>query len=281
MNIYRYLLTSIVLFGVLYTSPSLTSQTVTSRIANSEIIFINPEMHFEISMDKTEYLQLEPISIRCKFTNETDKPQTTIIPSFLKESWIEVDSNGKSKQFDRLSIFTGLLRREPITFDPGSGFGEEITLETSLGEFFPEPGTYNIRLIIAGLEGKLIRSNTVQLTIVEPKGIDKKAFDFIKQNKVHERHPILAIWNDDVKLENGKTLLEEFVSSYGGSIYGEYAIYHLGNYYFAKGEYEKAKIELAKLRNSKNPRINKNAKSRLTDVEKYCPTILPKDPNKP
>lgn len=115
---------------------------------------------------------------------------------------------------------------------------------------------------------------------MEPTGVDKAAFDFIKQNKVHERHPILAIWNDDIKLDNGNTLLEEFVSNYGGSIYGEYAIYQLGNYYYAKREYEKSKVELMKLRNSKNPRIAADAKSRLTDVEKYCP-ILAKDPNKP
>jgi hypothetical protein len=61
-------------------------------------------------------------------------------------------------------------------------------------------------------------------------------------------------------------------------VYGDYAILQLGRYYFATREYEKAKVELAKLQNSKTPRIAKDAKSTLSDVEKYCPGNLPKQP---
>lgn len=263
----RYLVMTFVLFSGLLYSLNILSQTVTQK-NDSETASINSKMRFEITSDRIAYLQFEPINIKCKFTNQTDVPQTTIVPSFLKESRIEVNFNGESRQFNRLSIFTGLLLRKPVTFQPGTSFEEEITLETSLDEFFPDPGTYTIKLLLLGSEGKLIQSNSIELTIVEPTGINKEAYNFIQKNKIHRRYPVLFAWNDDIKNESGKTLLEEFVSEYSASIYGEEAIYQLGNYYFRRGECEKAKIELEKLKFSKNPRIAQNAKATLSDVEK-------------
>jgi hypothetical protein len=272
MKNYSYFVITIVLIGELFYSANILSQTISPEKADSEIVSINSAMRFEIALDKTEYLQLEPISIKCQFSNETNKPQTTIVPSFLKESQMEVNLNGESKQFNSLSIFTGLLRRTPVTIEAGNAFGEEITLETNLDEFFPVPGTYTIRLVIAGSKGKLLRSNSVKLTIFEPTGINKEAYDFIQRNKVHWRHPVLFYWDNDIKGEDGKTLLEEFVSKYSESIYGEAAIYQLGNYYFRNDEYEKAEVELQKLKFSRNPRIAKDARATLSDVQKNIGT---------
>lgn len=265
----NYLIISVVLFGLLFFLPSTFSQ-ITQK-DDIEGISLNTSMYFNIALNKTEYFQLEPISVRCKFSNETKESQTTLIPSFLSEGGLEVNFNGERKRFNTISPFRILLRRFPVTFQPGENYEEEITLETSLDEFFPQPGTYAIRLLLTGSEGKLLRSNQVKLTILEPKGIDKEAFDFIQKNKANNSYQILFAWNNDIKLENGKTLLEEFVSKYSASIYGEIAIYQLGNYYFGNHELEKAKFELEKLRFSRNPRIAKSAKATLLDVEKNFP----------
>ena len=176
--------------------------------------------------------------------------------------------NGGGKRFNSITIFSGFPSGFPVTFQSGNGYKDDITLDTNLDEFFPQPGIYTIRLLLNGSEGKLLRSNLVELTIIEPTGIDKEAFNFIQQNKIYNRHPILFVWNNDVKCKNGKTLLEEFVSKYSASIYGEIAIYQLGNYYFRNHEPEKAEVELKKLKFSKNPRIAKDAKATLLDVEK-------------
>lgn len=269
----NYLIISVVLFGLLFFSPNVLPQTDSTQKDISENSPFNPAMSFNIALDKTEYFQLEPITLRCKFSNKTKEPQTTFIPSFKNESRLEVGFNGESKQFNQISYLMIFLTRppEPVTFQPGKGVEEEITLETSLDEFFPKPGIYTIRLSVKGsenLEGNSLWSNPVEITILEPRGINKEAFDFIQQNKINRIRAVLFHWNNDIKLENGKTLLEEFVSKYSGSVYGEIGIYQLGNYYRQRQECEKAKIELKKLKFSKNPRIVKDAKATLSDVEK-------------
>lgn len=268
MKNFSFLVMTIVLFGGVFCAPKVLAQNVSSQNADSETAVINSAMRFEIALDRPEYLQLEPVGVKCGFSNETDKPITTLIPSFLNESRLEVNSGGESRQFNSLSIFSGLLRRSPVTFAPGTSAEENITLEKGLDEIFPAPGTYTIRLALPGSEGNLIWSNPVKITILEPAGIDKEAFNFIQRNKSHRRYPVLFLWNDDIKNEAGQTLLEEFVSKYSASIYGESAIYQLGNYYFRRNEYEKARTELKKLKFSRNPRIAKQASDTLSDVEK-------------
>lgn len=248
-----YLITSAVLLCFLFFTQKVLPQSASTGNAGFE------NMSFEIElMDKTDYVPLEPVRIKCKFLNKTNEAQTIIPPDFKSESGIEVDFNGERKQFYEISLFRVFIARQPMALQVGKEIEQIITLDTKLDEFFPKPGSYSIRLVVRAAEGKTVESNALEINIVEPEGIDKEALNFIRQNKIHNTYPMLFTWKEDVKAKNGKTLLEEFVSKYSESVYGELAIYKLGKLYFIKGENEKARIEFEKLKFSKNPLIYNN-----------------------
>lgn len=251
---------SVLLFGLLLASFDSNGQDMDGGSR------INPEMSLKIAPDKTEYVQLEPINLRCSFTNETNEPQTTIVPDCLVDGRLFVESDGEERFFNQLSIFTVFGPRFPITFQPSKGVEKEIVLDTRLDEFFPRSGIYTVRLAIVGPEGKFIESNSVELIIEEPKGIDKEAFDFIQKNRIYRKYPTLFAWNSTIKNKAGKILLEEFVTLYEESIYGEPAIFALGTYYRGTKQFQKAKAELEKLKSGKNPRIVKAAKAALKEL---------------
>ena len=229
--------------------------------------FINPEMSLIINLEKDTYKQWEPVILRSRIENKTDTVLTTLIPDIVSEGSILIESGKEKREFDELSIIRPFLARQPVTLDPGQGLNEEFVLERDLDEFFPKPGVYMIRILLSSTGGKRIVSNPVEIHIESPTGIDKEALEFIKRNKAHSRYPILFTWNNDVRTENGKTLLEEFVSKYSGSVYGDYAIYQLGNYYFVRREFDKAKIELNKVKNSPISRIAKESKQTLSNLK--------------
>lgn len=107
---------SIVGFGLLLFSTNTFLKTISTEKENIEGVAINTSMSFNIALDRTKFYQLEPIGIKCRFSNETNQSQTTLIPSFISESRLEVNFEGESKQFNTISIYRILLRREPVTF---------------------------------------------------------------------------------------------------------------------------------------------------------------------
>lgn len=263
-----YRIASLMLFAYSLATFSVRGQDVQKYGDEAEGFVINPKMSFRIDVEKTEFVQLEPISMHYSFTNETGSPQTTIRPAVLNDSILSVKSGSKIKQYGELSVFRILLARQPTTFEPGKGVEGQILLEANLEKFFPKPGTYTIWLGITGAKGEMIQSNALEIRIAAPTGIDKEAFDFIQKNKVHQQYPVLFRWKNEEEVEYSKVLLEEFVDKFSASVYGEYAIYQLGNYYFRVGQLDKARVELSKLRNSNNQRIARDAGATLSDVVK-------------
>ena len=80
---------------------------------------------------------------------------------------------------------------------------------------------------------------------------------------------MLDVWFGTVFVEeNGVDLLQTFVGSYSGSIYEEYAIVSLGNYYRSKGEFDKAQNEFEKVKSGNNKYIADNANKSLADIER-------------
>jgi hypothetical protein len=262
MNNKRLLILAALCLGTVMFPAQLLGQSETAEY------FINPEMSLTINLEKDTFIQWEPIVVRSRFENKTEKGLSTLIPSIISEGSIIVESGGEKKEFGELSIFRSLLARQPVTLAPGQGSDEELTLERGLDDFFPKTGLYVIRIVLNGKDGKAIVSNPIEIKIEGATGIDKEALEFIKRNKSHSRYPMLFTWNSAVTNDDGKTLLEEFVSKYRHSVYGDYAVYQLGNYYFGRREFDKAKIELNKLKNSPIPKLAKAAREALSDVEK-------------
>ncbi len=223
------------------------------------------KMTFEVEVNKDSYVMSEPIFVRFKFSNKTGLPQTTYSPSFLQESKLKVNFNGRTSVFDHLSSINGPGIRFAGTI-PAGGFstGDEMLSSPLVGTFFPEPGSYKFQFVLHSPGGdKTIESNVLEVTIEKPTGINKEAFDFIKK---HQEFFGLSSWTYDGK--NSEALLERLVNDYGQSVYGEIAISSLGFLYLAKGEIEKAKVEFDKIKSSENPIIAKEANRSLADITK-------------
>ena len=230
--------------------------------------YFNEAMSVKIVTDRSEYFQSEPIGVICRFSNDTIRPQTTVLPDFSSESQLLVDLGSYRRPLNQL-LKTGPPRlRRPVTFQPRVEFEEAILLDTNLDEMFPHPGTFTIQMSLLTLQGMTLESNPVQITIKEPVGHDKDALDFIKRHRTDIQFPTLFGWWGHVKLDGRHTILEQFVNEYGESVYGELAALRLATYYLSRYEKAMARPLLEKAARSNNSRIAIDAKYWLQNYEK-------------
>jgi hypothetical protein len=222
------------------------------------------KMSFEVELNKNSYLPLEPIYAKFKFSNQTGAPLAIERPQFLVDSKLRVSFKDKLSEFNRLTLSTG--RPQPMpgeipVFQHGDVYERGYILNTGLEGFFPEPGSYQIQFVLYSPDGgtKSIVSNLIEITIENPRGIDKEAFEFLNKYK----NETLFFGGEK---GNGQFLLETFVNKYSESVYGEYAIYQLGLAYRYKNEIDKAQVEFEKIKSSKNKYIADIANESLEDV---------------
>ena len=217
-----------------------------------------------VEFGKSKYFLLEPISAKFRLRI----PSTDGMRKILKGISIKISIDGKSKVYS--SLTTNISQGEPQPLPGASNIGqvtsgelrycnyEEEELMNRVGEFFPKSGDYQVQFFLGGV--KWIDSNIINLTIEEPREINKEAFDFL--SKYENATSFDWVWKE----KNGEALLEEFVNKYGESVYGESAISYIGNIYLAKGEFDKAKIEFEKIKSSENSILAKEANKSLADI---------------
>jgi hypothetical protein len=238
-----------------------------------------------VELDKSSYVMLEPMLAKFNLT----LPSADRSPRILKSISVKITYNGRTRQFQGLTLITtqgepqplpagnhdGLLNNgeldslrkgnsnvQPTNVEIKSHDFDEEEIIDRVGEFFPNPGKYQIQFLLHYPTGKVIPSNVIEITVEEPSGIDKEAFDFL--NKYENAISFFWVWKE----KNGEALLAEFVNKYGGSLYGESAISYLGNVYLAKVDLDKAKAEFEKIKASENSTIARNATNSLTDIAK-------------
>lgn len=233
-------------------------------------------MSFQVALEKDTYLLFEPLYATFRFSNQTGKPQTTYIPVFLRESTLIINFNGSIKEYYPLNTNIPIPFRFPGVSRPGAVYEEEGILSSMLDLWFPEPGSYQLQFVLRSIDGaKTISSNTIELTIAEPRGLEKEAYEFLK---IHEKYAGLFFW---VHVEKDNLpYLEEFVSKYSQTPYGELAIYHLGAAYKWNGDLDKAQAEFEKLKSSKRKSIADEAEKALNDVKERKALLQKSKPEK-
>ena len=225
-------------------------------------------MSVKIATDRNEYFQSEPIGITCRFLNNTTRPQITVLPDFSSESRLAIEPGSYPVCFYQISKLRPPLTRRLRVFQPRTDSEEPILLDTNLDEMFPYPGTFTIQLSLPTMQGNMLESNPVQITIKEPVGIDKEALDFFRRHKSHIQFSTLFGWWNHVKLDGRHTILEQFVNEYGESVYGELAALRLATYYLSRNEKSIARPLLEKAARSNNVRIATDSKYWLQNYEK-------------
>jgi hypothetical protein len=217
------------------------------------------KLTFEVNLNRTNYLPFEPLFVKFKVTNQTDTTISAERPQFLLQSRLKVTNpKGDTVEVNGLSLTTG----GGVNL-PGGGadlkpfqFYEEENVPAIDPNIFVKQGNYQLQFFLNGLE-----SNVVEMKILNPKGINKEAFEFINE---HGKD----IWFGSMLDEkNGDNLLKAFVQKFGESDYAKYAINSLGNYYlFFQKDLDKAQAEFEKLKNSENVALAQNANKTLVDI---------------
>lgn len=227
------------------------------------------KMSFEVELNKTDYVLLEPIGIIFKFSNKTDKSLTSYTPNFLTKTSVKVSHNNESWERALYNLSINSPVRFPTIFMPGKTIESNGILQPNYtSKFFAEPGKYQIQFFLSGSsEGvEKISSSVFEVEVKQPTGIDNEAFLYLKKHQSPLSSDLFYI--DKRKNAEDARRLEAFVSKYGSSVYGEYAIYSLGNFYLFYNELEKAEIEFEKIRSSDSKIIAEAAAKALAEVEK-------------
>ena len=223
------------------------------------------KMTFEVEFNKKDYFPVEPVFAKFKFSNQTRKLIKTHTPNFVSESKVRFKVDGKVREIIWLNSITGGGMRFPSAFKPNEFYENEELLGPTFGWNFTEPGNYQLQFILHSSDGsKTIESNVIYMTVENPTGINKEAFDFMKK---HRDFFGLSSWG--YAGDEREDLLETFVNNYSQSVYGELAISSLGTIYLvSKGQVEQARIEFEKVKDSPNKVIARDAKRSLEEIEK-------------
>jgi hypothetical protein len=94
------------------------------------------QMTFKASLNKIEFLPLEPIAVQFNFSNDTETPIVADPPNFLA---VQIESTNEGGQMKREPIsFINVKRVSlPQKFEPGESVKEETLVITNLEQLFP------------------------------------------------------------------------------------------------------------------------------------------------
>jgi hypothetical protein len=202
----------------------------------------------EVSTTKDSFLRLEPIPLILTMSNKTGHAVMghTALDFSSRLIKVFVSRNGGTEQavnnLSPVSILQSVTTRE---IKAGESHESKQLLSLDLGNIFPQAGTYKIRATLLDVEGdKEISSRHLNIKIVEPEGINRRAFDYIKSR------PNASYFFSGLELADTEQALvnnEQFAFDFEETEYADYMNYRLGTLYFAKEDFHKAKVHFLKL----------------------------------
>lgn len=208
---------------------------------------VSATLTFEVAVNKTTFVQLEPIPLRLTIKNSTNTPLNNYTALNFSHGQVKalVTNNGKTREITRLSSLNTEVYIPGTKLSPGER--EEITeiWSTDLDKIFSEAGEYYVQFLVTNKSPNPIKSNVLKIEIVKPQLLDYEALQFLKKyGDPMEFFESLSLTDSK---EDPDTILEAFVVSYGESSYGNYATYRLGKIYINKKMYREGKELLEKI----------------------------------
>jgi hypothetical protein len=229
--------------------------------SSADLLNDSLKISFEVTLAKRDFLLLEPVILKCRFSNQTDDVLEIYEPNLVNQLGMKSVVNERVDVDRRL--FSHYINRpnRARKLEPGGFVEEVIILEPGAG-LFKSTGKYDVQFFISFGDQKMW-SNSVNVVVREPVGIDKEAYDFIAANLGSE-YDLFSSSDSDVAVT--KSLLEMFISRYGTSGYHHYAVLRLSTLYSVSKQFEKAKNELLKFKNTQNKLMNTLVERRLADL---------------
>lgn len=210
----------------------------------------------EVQIAKSDFIMLEPMELTVSYTF----PSGDFTPRISQDLIVEITSQGRTTKFQRLSsavVSGGIINQPDRSSNNKFQSIKSETIVDRVSEFFPHPGEYLVQFRLNTAESKKFI-----ITIKEPTGLDKAAFDFLIQK--HGNSSFEWVWSH----ENGVAVLEDFVNKYGETIYGDFATRKLADIYLARSRFDRAEPLLEKLAKSERIFIASEARKLLAELRR-------------
>jgi len=196
----------------------------------------------EISTPQRKYVQFESILIDLNLSNQTTIPITWNGDLQVGGSNMNLLMRPAHGNEIRWKGDRGIADYVISTEIMQAGKNKEVQnlINAQFAEqLFPQPGRYQFRVEFNYTDftynqpqNVTIVSNPITIDIDEPKGKERSAYNYLKQN--YQR--VL----DGGNIVEKTRVLQHFVDNFSNTAYGKYIIFDLGNTYLSAKEYEKA-----------------------------------------
>jgi hypothetical protein len=220
---------------------------------------------------KNEFLPMEPIGVLLTLDNETPDTIEGRFSLKLYYSYFEIhvqNVKGEIKEIKNAKSIRSKRFIPEMKLKPGEKY-EESDVFYNLHDVFSEPGDYSIYIIIKDtLHEQEVKSNLVQIKILEPNGVDADAYDFLKK----------CCSKDSFVFEGGKDdkFFTTFSSKFAGTVYSDFSDLITVKRYIIAKQYDKAEALLQKMTPSQDFLfINEieELKTKVRQLEKTVPKV--------
>jgi len=201
------------------------------------------ELTLELSSAKKRFVRLEPIPVTFSLSNQTEKEIHGHASLSLNSKYLDLYIQYNDGEMQQIEVPAKTLRYFGVTsrnIKQGERFRQRQLLSLGLDKLFPETGVYRLQVVFRDDNLKeMVKSNIIEINIVEPKGVDLEAFNYLSQIDAPD-------FFEGVTNTTPEKVIE-FVDRFGDSSYAPYAIYQLGQFHFLRGDYPEAARLLGKL----------------------------------
>jgi len=235
---------------------------IARNITGAELERNSSMLNLEIELAKADFLLLEPVIVRVRISNPTNQVLKIYNPSLSKFLGMKTTINGQV-EIDR-KLFWGHVTGPKRVGILRSGEVIEKTVIFQLGDgLFNKVGNYEVQFFLSHLKEKKW-SNTLNISVNSPEGVDKEAFDSLSLNLASKYNLFNLKKRDNAKAQN---LLEIFIKKFNTSVYYEYAVLRLSNLYSETDQAEKAEQSLLEIKNTQNVLMKEIIEKRLSAFE--------------
>lgn len=250
MSVFRHIKTFTAVFLPLIIAFAFVSWLLKSDVAKAQN---QDRLTLEASTSQDKYVQLEPIPFSFKISNRTTLPITWVGMIyedqfvFDKEVNFLVRGEGNELVRHKGANRSGDFFPSSEVLQAGESKETRNLLEGRLLEsLFPQPGNYQLQFeftysdFSGGHRRDLtILSNPVNIKIIEPKGVNLAAYNYLKTT--YESVYRSGTYDEVTRMK------QHFADNFSGSVYWRYIVFDLANSYSWSDKYEKAEREFLKI----------------------------------
>lgn len=201
-----------------------------------------------IAFTKDEFAPLEPIPIIFTLKNETKNPVIGHSALGLSDNHIDlfvIGTEGAVRKIEIAKPVSILVEVGRKVFQPGESYRSEDLLTVGTKDVLSQPGAYQVQAVVHGGNSyEQVKSNLLLVRISEPTGSNRRALNLIKSAS---SMPNLFAGYDLTEDQRALATLEALSNEFSGTVYSDYASFRVGEFYFYKENYVKAKKYLDKL----------------------------------